>query len=247
MNKDSIYKLIGYNGEYNANIKRSIRKLLKENHPDNGGDRRIFELINEVKDELENNKVSYKYQDNVVNKDVNGDIDYSFCFEMISTIKKEKKICLANLKEINDMLYKYIDEYKTDYRENIDIETYLLSNSNLVTKLNKIKATYITLLIVAIIVFITSIWKQSILLFIIFVTLSIICILAINKSFMVMSTINKNNTDRFKNYAHINKKLRDNKKKQEQLKKEINKINKKVNNYENDLRFYNNILKNRGL
>ena len=247
MNKDSIYKLIGYNGEYNANIKRSIRKLLKENHPDNGGDCRIFELINEVKNELENNKVSYKYQNNVVNIEENDDIDYNFCSEMITTITKEKQICLDSLKEINDMLYKYIDEYKTDYRENIDIETYLLSNSNLVNKLNKIKVTYITLLIVAIIVFITSIWKQSIILFIIFAILSIICILAINKSFMIMNTINKNNTNRFKNYAHVNKKLRDNKKKQEQLKKEINKLNKKINNCENDLRFYNNILKNRGL
>ena len=65
MNKESIYKIIGYNGEYNSSVKRAIRKLLKTNHPDNNGDRRIFELICEVKEELENNKVTYSSNKNV--------------------------------------------------------------------------------------------------------------------------------------------------------------------------------------
>ena len=88
MNKESIYKLIGYNGEYTANVKKAIRKLLKENHPDNNGNRKIFELISEVKKELEENKVSYNSQ-KTINNSID-DIDYDYCFDMIKTITKEK-------------------------------------------------------------------------------------------------------------------------------------------------------------
>ena len=50
MKKDSIYKLIGYNGEYNKNVKSKLRALLKKYHPDhNNGNDEVFKIINEVK------------------------------------------------------------------------------------------------------------------------------------------------------------------------------------------------------
>ena len=75
MNKDSIYRIIGYNGEYTASVKRAIRKLLKENHPDNKGDRKTFELINEVKKELEENRVSYNSKSTKDNIKINDELN----------------------------------------------------------------------------------------------------------------------------------------------------------------------------
>ena len=89
MNKESIYRIIGYHGEYNNNVKKAIRKLLKENHPDNNGDRRVFELINEVKKELEENRVSFDYKKIKSSIKKNEDIDYEYCYKMIDSISKE--------------------------------------------------------------------------------------------------------------------------------------------------------------
>ncbi len=95
MNKDSIYQIIGYQGEYNNNVKKALKKLLKDNHPDNHGDIKLFKLINEVKRELETNKVSYKYNDENA-KNIINDIDYDFCKEMI--LKLEKELTIINEK-----------------------------------------------------------------------------------------------------------------------------------------------------
>ena len=61
MNKDSIYRIIGYHGEYSDSVKKALKKLLKENHPDRNGNVEIFKIINEVKNELETDKVSFQY------------------------------------------------------------------------------------------------------------------------------------------------------------------------------------------
>ena len=245
MNKDSIYKIIGYNGEYNNSVKRAIRKLLKENHPDNKGDRRIFELINEVKEELENNKVSYNYKKNN-SIQINEDIDYLYCSKMVDKITKEKEIYETSLKNKNSKLKKYIDEYKINYRSSIDLENDLLSNSMLIKKLKNTKVLCILFLILAILTFIISVWQNSVLFLIIFTILTIICILIIHKSFLIIHKMTNYNKSNIKKYISTNSILRSNQRKQEELKKEINELNKRINNCENDLRFYDNILKSRG-
>lgn len=246
MNKDSIYKLIGYNGEYNANIKKAIKKLLKENHPDNNGNRRIFELINEVKDELENNKVSYNYKNSISSIKENDDIDYLYCSKMIDYAIKEKNIYTKSLEKKKGKLLKYKEEYKDYYNKSVDLETIILSNTQNMDKLNKIKVISVILLVISILVFVLSIWKKSVVIFSAFVVLVIICILIIHKSFYIMNKITENNKNRVKNYVGINNNLRVNQKHQNELKKEILELDKKINNCENDLRFYENILKNRG-
>lgn len=246
MNKKSIYKLIGYNGEYNSSIKKAIRKLLKENHPDSGGDRRIFELINEVKEELENNKVSFNYKKNTNSIKKNEDIDYLYCSKMIDEITKEKNIYTRNLKKKTEKLSQCINEYKEYYRKSIDLEAILLSNTQNMNKLKSIKAISIILIILASLVFILSVWKKSIAFFIIFTIIAIICVLTIHESFHIMSKMTENNKNRVKKYVGVNSNIRSNNEEQEELKKEINELNKKINNCENDLRFYENLFKNRG-
>ncbi len=244
MNKESIYNIIGYNGEYNANVKKAIRKLLKENHPDNHGNRKIFELINEVKDELENNKVSY-HREKKSGSNTNDSIDYNYCYEMVNKIIKEKNIYLKKQQELQKKQEEYNRHYKENYRKSVNLETYLLSNSQSAEKLKRIKFWSIFILVLTIIVFLISIWNDSLIFFILFTFLVIACIIIIQRSFYVMHEITENNRRKLNSYVGVNSKLRDYVLDQQNLKKEMNEINKVINSLENDLRFYDNILNNR--
>lgn len=245
MNKDSIYRIIGYNGEYNANIKKAIRRLLKENHPDNNGDRKIFELINEVKKELEENRVSFDYKNNKSNIKINEDIDYEYCTNMIKTITNKKKLYTKDLESKKEELSEIINEYKSCYHDSIDLESYLLKNSVNMDKLKKIKIYCIITLILAIIVFFISIWTKLLVFFIIFVLLAFICVIIIHKAFYIMQRITENNRNKIKSYVGVNSKIRKNQAKQNELNQEIHDLKKKINNLDNDLRFYNNLLDDR--
>ena len=243
MNKESIYRIIGYNGEYNANVKRALRKLLKDNHPDNNGDRRVFELINEVKKELEENRVSFDYKKIKSKIKINDDIDYDYCYKMIDSTNKEIKIYKKELSDKKKELANSIEDYKGFYKNSIDLETYLLSNNQRKNELKTIKILCVITLILATIAFIASVITKNIIILGIFIILALICVIIIHKAFFVMQKIAENNRNKLKKYVGVNSKLRTNQTKQEELKKEIHNVNKKVTNLENDLRFYNNLLK----
>ena len=243
MNKESIYRIIGYHGEYNNNVKKAIRKLLKENHPDNNGDRRVFELINEVKKELEENRVSFDYKKIKSSIKKNEDIDYEYCYKMIDSISKELKIYTNKKNEKKNELANTITDYKDFYQNSIDLETYLLSNNKHKNELKNIKIVSVILLIMSTISFVLSIITKNIIILAIFIILVLICVIIIHKAFFIMQKIAENNRNKIKKYVGVNGKLRNNQTKQEELKQEIQDINKKIVNMENDLRFYNNILK----
>ena len=182
MNKEKIYKIIGYNGEYNSNVKKAIRKLLKENHPDNNGDRKVFELVNEVKKELENNKVSYDYHKKEEHTSKTNDgIDYIYCTEMIKSINKDKKKYLSLMNDKKNELKKIEDDYRDLYRKNVDTESILLLSPLNKKKINNIKSLSIIFVLLALGLFILSITARSITFFAIFVMIAMICILIINK------------------------------------------------------------------
>ncbi len=243
MNKESIYRIIGYNGEYNANVKKAIRKLLKENHPDNNGDRRVFELINEVKKELEENRVSFDYKKIKSSIKKNEDIDYTYCYKMMDLINKDIKEYKNELNDKKKELANIVDDYKGFYKNSIDLETYLLSNSQRKNELKSIKVLCIITLILATIAFISSVITKNIIILGIFIILALICVIIIHKAFFVMQNIAENNRSKLKKYVGVNSKLRNNQTEQKDIKKEIHDISKKITNLENDLRFYNNLLK----
>ncbi len=61
MTKEEIYEAIGYNGKYSKEVKRKLRLLMKRFHPDrNKEDQDTIKVLVEVKNELVNNRVSYK-------------------------------------------------------------------------------------------------------------------------------------------------------------------------------------------
>lgn len=243
MNKESIYRIIGYSGEYNASVKKAIRKLLKENHPDNNGDRKIFELINEVKKELEENRVSFDYKKNKSSIKKYEDIDYSYCHKMLNSINEEIAIYTKELNNKKRELANSITDYKGFYQNSIDLETYLLSNNEHKKELKGIKIFCIISLMLATIAFIVSIMTRNIIILGVFIVLALICVIIIHKAFFIMQKIAENNRNKIKKYVGVNSDLRNNQTKQGEIKKEIHDINKKLTNLENDVRFYNNILK----
>ena len=243
MNKDSIYKIIGYNGTYDANVKKAIRKLLKENHPDNHGDRRIFELICEVKNELENNKVSFKQDKKVKDALSNDGIDFKYVSEMIQFTSKERETYLNILQSKKKDLKELEDEYRSLYRDNIDLETNILNYTMNKKKSNGIKIIAIVALIITALLFVLSIIEKSITLFIIFVLVALICVIVVERYIYSAHKLIDFSNSGLKNYIKSSSDVRKNTKKQEDLKKEINDINKKLSNLDNDLRFYSNLLK----
>jgi septal ring factor EnvC (AmiA/AmiB activator) len=243
MNKDSIYKIIGYNGEYNASVKKAIRKLLKDNHPDNNGNRKIFELISEVKKELEENRVSFAYKKTNHKIKDNADIDYEYCHKMIHDISDRISVYKDELNRKNKKLVNTIDEYKEYYQNSLDLEAYLLSNSYYMNRLKSVKVLSIVLISIATIMFIISVLTKNFLFLGIFIILALICVIIIYQAFLIMQKITDNNRIKVKRYVGINSKIRHNQKHQKELNEEINALNKKIRSLENDLRFYNNILK----
>ena len=240
MNKNGVYKIIGYRGEYNASVKKALRKLLKENHPDNNGDRDKFELINEIKKELENGKSLY------INKDIldnNENIDYDYYYRMINELNIKKNNLGKSINIQKELLKKYENEYKDLYQNSLNLENHILVNSSYIKKIQNNKICSIIILILMIVVFIVSIIKNSNLLFIIFIVLSMLCIYFVQKHLLFVHKMTESNKKRFASYVKLNNRIRKNIRKQNNLKKEIRDTKRKMVNTENDLRFYKNLLK----
>lgn len=242
MNKDSIYRIIGYNGEYNANVKKAIRKLLKENHPDNNGDRKKFELINEVKKELEENRVSYNYKNNKSSIKINDDIDYLYCAKMVDEIKEKITIYTNELNKKKEKINKYTKEYRDYYQDSINLETSLLDNSKKVSEIENIKKTSVVSLLLSLIAFLCALLTKNTIFYIIFIILVIVCIIVIHNAFNMMQNMSDNNHNKVNKYVGVNNKIRDNQDSQLKLKKEINELDRKIKILQNDLRFYHNII-----
>ena len=63
MTKEEIYEYLNFQGKYDANVKKRLKKLIKKYHPDlNNGDDTTIKIINEVKKELETGNFIYAYQ-----------------------------------------------------------------------------------------------------------------------------------------------------------------------------------------
>ncbi len=244
MNKESIYKIIGYTGEYNQSVKKILKRLLKENHPDNKGDPRIFELICEVKDELENNKVSIVIKNkDKKNSKKNNDIDFTYCGEMYHKLEQERKQISRELQEKNELLKEYESEYKELYQKSIDLETKVLNKPYNLKKFNHIKTVSIIMVIILIALFSLVIIQNSMTLFILFVIAAFACILIVQRYFAIVNSLVNNSKKCLKEYVSTIKKIKLLLIKEEKIKKEILSIDKKKKKIENDLRFYKNLLK----
>ena len=240
MKKSDIYKLINYNGEYNANVKKALRKLLKEHHPDHKGNREIFELINEVKKELESGKpINIKKEE----KKVHDNIDYDYYYRIINELKNKKNSLNETLNAKKRILNEYEKEYKELYEKSINLESDLLVNTPLNKKVKDIRLFSIIFLVLMIIIFALSVLKNSNILFIIFVILSLFSFVIFQNYLVLVHKTAEKSKKSLNNYVKMNSDIKENTKKQNVIKKEIRDIKRKIVNIENDLRFYKNLLK----
>ena len=243
MNKDNIYQIIGYHGEYTDSVKKALKKLLKENHPDHHGDIKIFKLINEVKKELETSTVSYHYNKKEEKNASIADIDTDYCLKMINSLTKKKKDKEKELSKLQKELSFFNSEYKENFDASIKVEEVLLNEKENINKLKNIKEICIIMLMFCIISFILSVISKSIYLFIAFIIGVFIMLYIIHHFFLLFHAVTKDNEKKVKDYIMIMKKIEtinDNKNKKS---KEVYNLEIEIKNIENDLRFYNNLLK----
>ncbi len=244
MNKESIYQIIGYQGEYTESVKKALKKLLKENHPDHGGDSHIFKLINEVKKELETGKITYKYKAMPKEKKYD-DIDYDYCKMMINKLEKEITKVKKDIKNDKIDIDSLNKEYQTWYRKSIEKETTLLNNHYDLKKLNNLKKRLIIMLIILIIIFSIAVIKKEILLFSLFAIIALCTIIDIRSFYVTLNDFNKKNENKLTKYVNVVGKIRNITKDKQSLEERIIVNERKLLSLENDLRFYNNLIDNK--
>ena len=239
MNKDSIYRLIGYNGVYSTSVKKVLKKLLRENHPDHNGDKEIFKLINEVKKELENNHVSYKVDKKIEINESIEDIDYTFCHEMIKKLELERQEIKKELEKKNSDIEISNDDYKKFYNKSMKIEDNMLN----IKEIKKYNFILELLFIVSIIVITITIIVNTTILKII--SCLLIVILVIFKSYGKKrnSKYLEDKNKELNNYKRLNKNIIDVVEKRKKMSNDTLNLERKLKRIENDLRFYNNLLK----
>ena len=243
MSKDEVYRLIGYHGEYTESVKKSIRKLLKENHPDKNGNRKDFELINEVKKELETGTVPSKYSKKKEHHQKKESIDFEYYQNLLDKLKKKKEGLVSIKRKYDEELIHLEEEYRDIYRKNIDLELNLLTSPKDSKKIKNIKIISIIMVILSSIVFMLSVINNNFFLLTLFAILTIICVMIIKNYFQLISNISINSKSRLKDYVVYNKLIRESVQKQDEIKNKRLDISKKIILVENDIRFYENLLK----
>ena len=240
MNKESIYKIIGYQGEYNDSVKKALKKLLKENHPDLHGNAQIFQLINEVKKELTNNQVSFKYEKKTKKYT---DIDYDFCQEMVDKLTKKKNRLTNSLEILQNDLDDFEKSYSKLYYQRIEKQHVLLDNNIDSMKLKRIKIGCIIFLIVIICTFFLAFYQNNLFGFCLFGMMVFLFFWMIKYFFYVVQDITKKSKVKAEDYVKVINNISKINKEKEEKTKEILKLKREIDCLENDLRFYHNILK----
>ncbi len=239
MNKQDIYKIIGYNGNYDNKVKKAIRKLLKENHPDSGGNIENFKIINEVKKELEENKVSIIVNKKNISNNFK-DIDYQYCIDKKKQLENKKELLQKELNEIKDNLKLNIDNYAILYKSSLDKEHMLYNNIDNLNRLMMIICVLTTLLIITLGIMIIFNKNVFIILSILLVMLVIWVIAFLKK----IKSINNEKKIKLDDYFDTVNEIKISKK----IKKDLNNkkldLERKINKINNDIRFYDNIIKN---
>ena len=240
MNKESIYRIIGYRGEYTQSVKRALRKLLKEYHPDHQGDEEVYKLVNEVKKELEVGKVSFHIKKEENNSRFD-DIDYDYCQEMADKCEKELKEIFKKLKEKQHDKNLLIDEYKKLNKKKIkDLGR---QSSYNVSVIQNTKKSLVITIIALLIIFIIAVLKGNIFLFILFGICCMASILIMYKYFKYLKDISQRSESKVIKYQEILEKMNSITNNIQNMSDDILIIERKVKNIENDLRFYHNLLK----
>ena len=246
MNKDSIYKLIGYKGEYNKEVKAKLRKLLKKYHPDhNNGESETFKIINEIKKELEQGiSVKNKSISNSYKKKKQSEIkeDFQYYQKQIKVLSKKNEMIKTKINDRNKNIEEFSKRYNLLNEKLTKNQEMLCNNKDNISYLKKFRKKYIIYILSLIILIILYFIIQNILFIviisIIFIILSIdigkLC-LNIKEITLMSNNYLQKNFGLFKEINALKDKINDEKKELLSLEREIIKNS-------NDIRFYQNQL-----
>lgn len=238
MKKEEVYKLIKYNGEYNDEVKKRLKSLLKKYHPDHQGNEDIFKVINEVKKELEQKK-NYK---KVFLHEKNNSSSINYYFQRLTILEKEKD----NLKEEINVLHKKIknnmNEYSILYDENINKDNLINNNKQTINNIRRFKKRYYIYMISLFIFSLLSIFKNKIYV-IPFIILILILSIDLGYSYVKLQKIVETTFEYINNNYQISQKLTKLLKTKNNYKRNLIQLEQKINLIENDIRFYNNEIK----
>lgn len=159
MTKEEVYEYLNFQGIYDVNVKRRLKRLIKKYHPDlNNGDDTTIKIINEVKKELETG--DFKFEDKEI-ENQNNNYSFSSASYKLSTINLINRL----KKEVEQLNIRIESDYKDEftllksYNEIDKIYKQLLLRIKIankqITKLNKVN--YVDKIIIALIVIISII------------------------------------------------------------------------------------------
>lgn len=247
MTKDDIYRLIEYDGVYNAKVKKNLKNLIKKYHPDHKGDEKVLKVIFEVKKELENNTVSIN-KDNKKNKDIfnkksfntSEHLEYINEIIRLEEIRNNKKNTLKCL--YNNLSTTYQD-YSMVYDNYYNLKNILCECQDKLSQSNNKNFKFIILTIIAItLIFLYVAFKVQLLL------LAAIFIFVYNIAFYTKCL--KNEKYLYKKLDKCCDKLKTADDKASKTKESINntmdeiiKLKREIVKIENDIRFYKNKIK----
>lgn len=243
MDRDNVYKIIGYKGEYNKEVKAKLRKLLKKYHPDhNNGASETFKIINEIKKELEHGiKLKSKNKNNLKNSNEFKD-DLQYYQNQIKILLNENEIIKNKINDNNINIEEYSKKYTLLIEKLTKNQGLLCDNYDNVNYLKKFQKKYIIYILLLVIFAITYLLTKNILFIILLSIITIILTIDILNLYLRIKEI----TLKSNNYIHKNfdlfKEIKD-------LKDKINKEKQIILSHEreliknsNDVRFYQNQL-----
>jgi len=241
MNKDNIYKLIGYKGEYNKEVKAKLRKLLKNYHPDhNKGQSETFKLINEVKKELEKNPHLKINNENIQRNITKEDLEYYQ--ERIIFLQEQNMVIEKKIEEKNINFKKILQKFNSLNEKLNDNNELLCKNNDNVNYLKMFQKKYIVYILSFLIFIVGYLLTKN--LFFILLIIIIITVLSIDISKLYLSIkelTGQNNNYLLKNFE-LFKELDILKNDISKQKKVILALKRELDKNSNDIRFYQNQL-----
>lgn len=240
MDRDSIYELIGYKGEYNKDVKSKLRNLLKKYHPDHKrGNIEYFKLINKVKDELENGKSFYKEKNKKENINTSNE-DYDYYQNKIDVFQEERVLIIDKISNQKQKIIKLFDKYNALNNNIIENNQVLCNQKDNITYLKDFKNKYIIYLAsIILIITLYLINKNSWLLLLLIVIIIILSYNVINLYLQIKKITSLSNQYLLKNIQII-KEIETLKEKINDEKKRLLGLERQLNILDNDIRFYQN-------
>lgn len=245
MNKDSIYKLIGYAGEYNKEVKSKLRGLLKKYHPDhNQGKSEIFKLINEVKKELEGNQSKTKNKKETSKKDTDSNNEDFLYYEMkIQELSKQKEELEQKIKQKNKVIKEFTNNFCSLNENFIKNKEILYNNQDNLDYLKSFKEKYITYILSLIIAVTCYLIKRNIVFIGLVIIIVIILSLDVIKLYTKIKKINIDNNNYVNKNFELLKEIQTLKDKINHNKQTVLSLKRDLTQCENDIRFYQNRMK----